>query len=131
MAVGLQLRFDIGFQQMIEKIKEGTIGLVNSLNVYYNVGAPKMFPREKGQTEMNYQIRNWRYFMWLWGGQLAGQTIHYIDIANWLMDDFPSTVNGLGGRLSFKGPNQGNTYDHHYAEFEYNNKTKLHVRADN
>jgi predicted dehydrogenase len=128
-AVGLQLRFDIGFQQMIEKIKEGTIGPVNSLNVYYNVGAPKMFPREKGQTEMNYQIRNWRYFMWLWGGQLAGQTIHYIDIANWLMDDFPSTVNGLGGRLSFKGPNQGNTYDHHYAEFEYNNKTKLHVQC--
>ncbi|SVB63627.1 uncharacterized protein METZ01_LOCUS216481, partial [marine metagenome] len=33
-AVGLQLRFDIGFQQMIEKIKEGTIGPVNSLNVY-------------------------------------------------------------------------------------------------
>ncbi len=130
-AVGLQLRFESGYQQMVEKIQAGAIGNITSLNVYYNVGAPKIHPRQPGQTEMNYQMRNWRYFTWLWGGQLAGQTIHQIDVINWLMDDFPVSVNGMGGRQVFSGPNQGNTYDHHYAEYEYANKIKLHVQCRN
>ncbi|MEQ9287159.1 MAG: Gfo/Idh/MocA family oxidoreductase [Cyclobacteriaceae bacterium] len=130
-AVGLQLRYETGFQQMMDKIREGAIGTITSLDVYYNVGAPKIHPRQPEQTEMGYQMRNWRYFTWLWGGQMAGQAIHQIDVMNWLMDDFPVTVNGMGGRQVFSGPNQGNTYDHHYAEFEYANKVKLHVQCRN
>ncbi|MCM4163650.1 MULTISPECIES: Gfo/Idh/MocA family protein [unclassified Arenibacter] len=129
--VGLQLRFEGGYQEMKDKIAEGAIGDITSLDVYYNVGAPVIFPRQPEQTEMNYQMRNWRYFTWLWGGQLAGQAIHQIDIMNWIMNDYPNTVNGLGGRQAYSGPNQGNTYDHHYAEYEYSNKVKLHVQCRN
>ena len=46
---------------------------------------------------------------------------------NWLMNDFPVSVKGLGGRISFEGPDQGHTYDHHYAEFKYPNGVKMHV----
>ena len=130
-AVGLQLRFEPGYQQLMEKVKDGAIGEIKSLDVYYNVGAPKIHPRLEGQTEMEYQMRNWRYFTWLWGGQLSGQTIHQIDVVNWLMNDYPTIVNGLGGRIAFSGPNQGNTYDHHYAEFEYANGVRLHVQSKN
>ena len=45
------------------------------------------------------------------------------------MNDYPVVAKGLGGRQSFNGPDQGNTYDHHYAEFEYSNKIKLHVQS--
>jgi predicted dehydrogenase len=76
---------------------------------------------------MEYQLRNWRYFTWLWGGQLAGQTIHQMDVMNWLMNDYPVSVKGIGGRQTFSGPNQGHTYDHHYAEFVYPNGVKMHV----
>lgn len=131
LVVGLQLRYETGYQLMKQKIEEGIIGDICSLNVYYNVGAPKIHPRTPDQTEMQYQMRNWRYFTWLWGGQLAGQTIHQIDLMNWLMNDYPVEVKGLGGRQSFKGPDQGNTYDHHYAEFEYANKVKMHVQSTN
>jgi predicted dehydrogenase len=129
--VGLQLRYESGYQEMKGRIDNGAIGDITSLNVYYNVGAPKIIPREPEQTEMSYQMRNWRYFTWLWGGQLAGQAIHQIDIMNWLMKDYPISVNGLGGRQAYNGPNQGNTFDHHYAEFEYPNKVKLHVQCRN
>ena len=131
MVVGLQSRYETGLHQLKEHIDKGTIGNITSLDVYYNVAAPKIHPRKPDQTEMNYQVRNWRYFTWLWGGQLAGQTIHQIDVMNWFMNDFPVKVNGLGGRQSFSGPNQGNTFDHHYAEFEYPNKIKLHVQSTN
>jgi len=127
--VGLQMRYKKSFEAMIEKIWQGMIGKVVSIDVYFNVGAPIIHPRQPGQTEMEYQMRNWRYFTWLWGGQLAGQTIHQMDVMNWLMKDYPVTVRGLGGRQSFNGPNQGNTWDHHFAEFEYQNGTKMHVQS--
>lgn len=114
---------------MINQIQQGMIGRIVSIDVYFNVAAPIIHPRQPGQTEMEYQMRNWRYFTWLWGGQLAGQTIHQMDVMNWLMQDFPVTAKGLGGRQVFSGPNQGNTWDHHYTEFEYQNGTKMHVQS--
>ena len=127
--VGLQMRFKKSFQEMINQIQQGMIGRIVSIDVYFNVAAPIIHPRQPGQTEMEYQMRNWRYFTWLWGGQLAGQTIHQMDVMNWLMQDFPVTAKGLGGRQVFSGPNQGNTWDHHYTEFEYQNGTKMHVQS--
>ncbi len=125
--VGLQFRYQKSFQELLTKIWDGAVGRVLSLDVYFNVGAPIIHERQKGWTEMEYQLRNWRYFTWLWGGQLAGQTIHQMDVMNWLMKDYPVSVKGLGGRITFEGPNQGHTYDHHYAEFKYPNGVKMHV----
>lgn len=127
--VGLQMRYKRSFQEMIGRIWEGMIGKVVSIDAYFNVGAPVIHPRQPGQTEMEYQMRNWRYFTWLWGGQLAGQTIHQMDVMNWMMKDYPVVAKGLGGRQVFNGPNQGNTWDHHYTEFEYPDYTKMHVQS--
>jgi predicted dehydrogenase len=127
--VGLQMRYKKSFRELIKRIHDDVIGRVVSIDVYFNVGAPVIHARKPGQTEMEYQMRNWRYFTWLWGGQLAGQTIHQMDVMNWMMQDFPVTAKGLGGRQVFEGPNQGNTWDHHYTEFEYENGTKMHVQS--
>ncbi|MGD9329253.1 MAG: Gfo/Idh/MocA family oxidoreductase [Cyclobacteriaceae bacterium] len=127
--VGLQMRYKKSFQELISKIWDDEIGRVVSIDVYFNVGAPRIHPRQPGQTEMEYQMRNWRYFTWLWGGQLAGQTIHQMDVMNWMMKDYPVSAKGLGGRQTFSGPNQGNTWDHHFTEFEYPNGTKMHVQS--
>jgi predicted dehydrogenase len=127
--VGLQMRYKKSFQEMINKIWDGAIGRIVSIDVYFNVGAPRIHPRKPGQTEMEYQMRNWRYFTWLWGGQLAGQTIHQMDVMNWLVKDYPVVAKGLGGRQTFEGPNQGNTWDHHFTEFEYQNGVKMHVQS--
>lgn len=127
--VGLQNRYDISYQEMISKIREGLLGEIVSVDVYYNVGAPMIHPRQSGQTELEYQLRNWRYFGWLWGGQLAGQAIHQIDVINWVMQDYPILASGNGGRQLFSGPNQGNTFDHQYVEYEYPNGIKMHVQC--
>lgn len=129
--VGLQSRYDTSYNAMIDQIRQGVIGDIVSVDVYYNVGAPKIHPRKADQTELEYQLRNWRYFNWLWGGQLAGQAIHQIDVINWLMQDYPAFATGIGGRQSFSGPNQGNTYDHQYVEYIYPNGVKMHVQCRN
>ncbi len=129
--VGLQLRYSPRVNEMVERINNGEIGEITSINTYYNVGAPRIIPREPLQTEMEYQIRNWRYFTWLWGGQLAGQAIHQIDVINMLMNDFPTKAIGNGGRQVFKGVNQGNTYDHFFIEYEYEKGIQMHSQCRN
>lgn len=129
--VGLQFRYDTSYNAMVQKIREGLLGDIVSVDVYYNVGAPTIHPRTSGQTELEYQLRNWRYFNWLWGGQLAGQAIHQIDVINWIMQDYPELASGIGGRQSFFGPNQGNTFDHQYVEYNYPNGVRMHVQCRN
>lgn len=129
--VGLQNRYDTSYNAMMDKIREGLIGDVVSVDVFYNVGAPKINARKAGQTELEYQLRNWRYFNWLWGGQLAGQAIHQIDVINWLMQDYPTFASGIGGRQLFNGPNQGNTFDHQYVEYIYPNGVRMHAQCRN
>jgi len=127
--VGLQFRYEIALNKMVEKIHAGDIGDVLSMDVYYNVGMATVHPRKPGQTELEYQISNWHYFNWLWGGQLAGQAIHQIDVVNWIKKDYPIKASGMGGRAMLKGPDHGEIFDHHYVEYEYADGTKLHVQC--
>ena len=127
--VGLQMRYGIGMSKLVSKIHSGFIGDVLSTDVYYNVGKANVHPRKEGQTELEYQISNWHYFNWLWGGQLAGQAIHQIDVINWIKQDYPIKANGMGGRAMLEGPDHGEIFDHHYVEFEYADGTKMHVQC--
>ncbi|PKQ44414.1 Gfo/Idh/MocA family protein [Confluentibacter flavum] len=129
--VGLQFRYEIGNQEMVKRIGNGEIGDITSISTYYNVGAPKVIPREPQQTEMEYQVRNWRYFTWLWGGQLAGQAIHQIDMMNWIMKDYPIKALGNGGRLVYNGQDNGDVYDHFFIEYEYKNGVKMYSQSRN
>ncbi len=127
--VGLQLRYEIGMNKMVERIHAGEIGEILSADVYYNVGKATVYPRKEGQTEVEYQLSNWHYFNWIWGGQLAGQTIHQIDVVNWIKQDYPVRASGMGGRAMLKGSDHGEIFDHHYVELEYADGTKMHVQC--
>lgn len=123
--VGLQNRYDPGFKGMVEKINEGMIGDVLSATDYYMVGPVKLVKREEGQTEMEYQMRNWRHFNWLWAGSPAGLQIHNTDIVNWVKGSYPVRAHALGGRSAFSGPDHGDIFDHFFIEYEYADGTKL------
>lgn len=127
--VGLQSRYEIGLNEMVKRIDAGEIGEILSMDIYYNVGKATVHPRKPNQTELEYQISNWHYFNWLWGGQLAGQTIHQIDVINWIKKDYPIKASGMGGRAMLNGPDHGEIFDHHYVEYEYIDGTKLHVQC--
>ncbi len=57
-----------------------------------------MKEREINQTEMEYQMRNWYYFNWLCGDHICEQHIHNLDVANWFLNEYPETAQGMGGR---------------------------------
>ncbi len=118
--VGLQRRHDSSYIEAIEKIWDGALGSpAQYTRVYWNGGGVWTRPRKPGQTEMEYQMRNWYYFNWLCGDHIVEQHIHNLDVSNWIMRGHPVKANGMGGREVRTGKEHGQIFDHHAVEYTY------------
>ena len=123
--VGLQNRYDPGYKELVGRIHDGAIGDVVSATDYYLIGSITHHARRPGQTEMQFQMRNWRYFNWTWAGSPAGLQIHNTDIVNWVKGAYPVRAQAMGGRISLNGPEYGDIFDHFFIEYEYADGMKL------
>ena len=70
-------------------------------------------------------MKNWYYFNWICGDHIVEQHIHNIDVANWLMNDYPVKAQGMGGRQVRTGLDTGQIFDHHAVEYTYANGHRL------
>lgn len=123
--VGLQRRYQKIYTNWVEAMQEGAIGDIVTSHVYWNSGGVWVRPREEGQTEMEYQMRNWYYFNWLCGDHINEQHIHNIDVSNWVKGAYPTKAYGMGGRRMRTGKNHGEIFDHHFVEFDYEDGAKM------
>ena len=126
--VGLQRRHDRGYMEGVKRIHEGSLGDLVFLQVYWNGDSPWVRPRRPNQTEMEYQMRNWYYFVWLCGDNICEQHVHNLDVANWVKGGHPVEANGMGGRQTRKGKDRGHIFDHHFVEFTYKEEKKPDVK---
>lgn len=117
--VGLQRHYQNSYRELYKRLKDGAIGDITSAQVWWNGEGVWVNPRQPGQTEMEYQMRNWYYFNWLCGDHITEQHIHNIDVMNWFKGDYPVSAQGMGGRQVRTGKEFGEIYDHHYVEFHY------------
>jgi predicted dehydrogenase len=124
-AVGLQRHHDPQYIETIQRLQDGAIGDIVCTRVYWNSGGLWVRPRESGQTEMEYQMRNWYYFNWLCGDHIVEQHIHNLDVGNWLRGKTPVECHGLGGRQVRTGKDHGQIFDHHAVEYTYDDDTKM------
>lgn len=119
--VGLQRHYQSKYIDLKQRIDRGSIGKIRSGQVYWNDAGVWVKKRKPGQTELEYQMRNWYYFNWLCGDHILEQHIHNIDVANWFIGDYPVSAQGMGGRQVRKGKKYGEIFDHHFVEFTYAN----------
>jgi predicted dehydrogenase len=115
--VGLQRHYQNSYLELYKR-KE-LIGDITSAQAWWNNDGVWVNPRKPGQTEMEYQMRNWYYFVWLCGDHITEQHVHNIDVVNWFKGGHPVKAQGMGGREVRKGKDHGEIFDHHYVEFEY------------
>lgn len=123
--VGLQRHHSAKYNETVARIQEGAIGDLRLLRCYWNSGGVWVRPREAGQTEMEYQMRNWYYFNWLCGDHIVEQHIHNLDVCNWVAGEYPAEAQGQGGRQVRDGIDHGEIYDHHMVEFTYPSGLKM------
>lgn len=117
--VGLQRHYQNSYRELYKRVKDGMIGDITSGQVWWNNDGVWVKKREPGQTEMEYQMRNWYYFNWLCGDHITEQHIHNIDVFNWFKGSYPVKAQGMGGRQVRTGKEYGEIFDHHYVEFHY------------
>ena len=117
--VGLQRHYQTSYRELYKRVKDGMIGDITSGQVYWNSDGVWVRPRKPGQTEMEYQMRNWYYFNWLCGDHITEQHIHNLDVMNWFKGAYPVKAQGLGARQVRTGKDFGEIYDHHFVEYHY------------
>ncbi|WP_316793820.1 Gfo/Idh/MocA family oxidoreductase [Pedobacter frigoris] len=117
--VGLQRRYQTNYRETVKRIEDGAIGDITGGQVYWNSGGVWVNKRKPEQTEMEYQMRNWYYFNWLCGDHIVEQHVHNIDIANWVKNAYPVSVQGTGSRAWRTGKDYGEIYDNHAVELTY------------
>ena len=125
--VGLQRHHQFKYMETIKRIKDGAIGDVIALRVYWNGGGvwePRR-TREQVKTEMEYQMRNWYYYNWLCGDHIVEQHIHNLDVGNWIKGEHPVRAWGMGGRQVRTDKRYGEIFDHHAVEYEYSDGTRM------
>ncbi len=129
--VGLQRRHQRNYLDGIQQIRDGAIGDVTFIRTYYNVqgGGRSGQLKPEGMSELEYQIRHWGVFLWLSGDHIVEQATHLVDVANWVLEAHPLRANGMGGRELRFGPGNGDIWDHHAIEFEYENGVRYFCQA--
>ncbi|HRE50164.1 MAG TPA: Gfo/Idh/MocA family oxidoreductase [Flavitalea sp.] len=125
--VGLQRHYQNSYRELFKR--KNLIGDITSAQAWWNSDGVWVKKREPNQTEMEYQMRNWYYFVWLCGDHILEQHIHNIDVINWFKGAYPVKAQGMGGREVRKGKDFGEIFDHHYVEFHYADGTILNSQC--
>ncbi len=116
---GTQRRHEARYVETMKRIHDGAIGTIVAAQCYWNQGGLWFKEREQGQSDVEWQLRNWLYFTWLSGDHICEQHVHNIDVINWAFNMLPDEVHSIGGRQFRTEPKYGNIYDHFGTEFFY------------
>ncbi len=125
-AAGTQRRHQAPYIETIKRIQDGAIGDVAVLRAYWVNGGPIWHRGDRGQTDLEKQIRNWYHYIWLCGDHICEQHVHNIDVCNWIMNDHPVKAWGMGARQQLEGKS-GEIWDNFACEFEYTNGVRMHA----
>jgi predicted dehydrogenase len=125
--VGLQRHYINSYRELFKR--KDKIGDITSAQAWWNNDGVWVRPRKPGQTEMEYQMRNWYYFVWLCGDHINEQHIHNLDVINWFKESHPVSAQGMGGRQVRKGKEHGEIFDHHFVEYTYADGSKLNSQC--
>jgi predicted dehydrogenase len=118
---GTQRRYQTGYLEAMQRVRDGAIGTITSGRCYWNQGSLWHRERAQGMTDVEWQIRNWLYFTWLSGDHIVEQHVHNLDVMNWAINSHPEKCVGLGGRQVRTAEHFGNIFDHFAVDYTYPN----------
>jgi myo-inositol 2-dehydrogenase / D-chiro-inositol 1-dehydrogenase len=126
-AGGLMSRHSKPLEEAIDQIHNGLIGDVITAWAYRMHGPVGLGARQPGASELAHQIANYSCFTWLNGSFIVDWLIHNIDVCCWAKNEWPVSVQGMGGRQVRTEPDQ--LFDHYGAEYSFADGTRMFAQG--
>lgn len=126
---GTQRRHSPAYRETIARIHGGAIGDIVSARCSWNEGFLWSMAKTGACTDLEWQLRNWRYFTWLSGELIVERHIHNLDVINWVMGGPPTAARGVAGRRPGSDTRFGHTSDDFTVEYEYPNGARVESRC--
>ncbi len=124
---GLQSRFHASIRETIQRVLDGQIGEIVTIEENFIRGPYGYTGRPKGMRELEIQYGNQYRFSWLCGDDVTQSLVHNLDRSTWAMKEQPPVrCHGLGGRSSSQNL-LGDVFDHHSVVYHYANGVRLYA----
>ncbi len=124
---GLQSRFHPAIRETIQRVQDGQIGDITSIEENFIRGPYGGTARPEGVRELEIQYGNQYRFSWLCGDDVPQSLVHNLDRATWALHETPPVkCHGLGGRSSSQNL-LGDVFDHHAVVYHYASGVRLYA----
>ncbi|WP_203258513.1 Gfo/Idh/MocA family protein [Hyunsoonleella ulvae] len=107
------------YTHVVDLIKNGKVGRISAFECQWNRHGNWRRPVSDPKFE---RAINWRMYREFSGGLLAELCSHQIDFANWVLDETPEKVTGVGGVNYWKDGRE--TYDNVHLIYSYKSGVK-------
>ncbi|MBK7495116.1 MAG: Gfo/Idh/MocA family oxidoreductase [Candidatus Omnitrophica bacterium] len=114
--VDFQSRATAFYQEAVQRVHNGDIGLIVSGDVEYHTGRLGI---QAPPGDQEARLKNWVFDIALSGDIITEQNIHALDVCTWILDQAPLKAIGRGGR---KGRTDvGDCWDHFSVIYTFPN----------
>lgn len=125
---GLHSRYHPGYAETIQRIQDGAIGDVITIEENFLRAPYGVTERRPGLSELQWQFSTQYHFRWLSGDDVPQSLVHNMDRASWVLGNaVPLKCHGLGGRSSMVEPIYGDVFDHHSVVYVFPNNVRVYA----
>ncbi len=125
---GLQSRFHAGYQETVQRIQDGAIGDIISIEENFLRAPYGVTERKPGLSELQWQCSTQYHFRWLSGDDVPQSLVHNMDRASWVLGNkAPLKCHGLAGRSTMIEPTYGDVFDHHSVVYEFDRGLRVYA----
>jgi len=125
---GLHSRFHSGYAETVQRIQDGAIGDVVTIEENFLRAPYGVTERKSGMSEIEWQCSTQYHFRWLSGDDVVQSLVHNLDRASWVLGNkVPVKCHGLGGRSTMTEPIYGDVFDHHSVVYELENGVRIYA----
>lgn len=123
-AAGLQCRHSPARAALIDRINDGAMGDISYIRANRLTGRRGMGSQGDKSNDLMAQLKFGKInLLWVGSGHMVDNLIHQIDECCWLMDDWPVSCHGMGGR-EVGSDDHGQNIDSYSMEFTFPNGKK-------